>query len=251
MAKYSFSRPDIDWLNLNASIYHTSTFTDQVRLSGTASQIGNGRYFAIDTTGADVNNTSRFDLGPTKMAVTYGADVFQDRVRTFDPFSNGDETTPTGRRTVYGTFIQDHVKWSMFDVIGGLRFDGYELSGGGNSSSGQRVSPKITLGVTPITGIQPYITYAEGYRAPAVTETLVNGLHPQPSSFTFIPNPNLKPETGHTLEAGVNVKFDDTFQKGDKFRAKISIFQNNVLNYIDGVYADPGNDCGTGAAKRL
>lgn len=244
VAKYSFSRPDNDWLNLNASAYRTTTDTNQVRISGTPAQIGNSRFFKIETIGADTNNTSRFDAGPVKMALTYGLDAFQDQVKTYDPFSNGDETTPRGRRMVYGGFLQNHMKWSIVDVIAGLRYDGYQLSGGGNSSHGQRVSPKITIGVTPIEGFQPYVTYAEGYRAPSVTETLVNGLHPVPSAFTFIPNPRLKPEIGKTLEAGVNLKYDNVLQAGDKVRGKVSVFQNRVTNYIEGVFTDPGNDCG-------
>ncbi|HRE21726.1 MAG TPA: TonB-dependent hemoglobin/transferrin/lactoferrin family receptor [Rhabdaerophilum sp.] len=244
VASYSFSRPDNDWLNLNVSAYRTTTDTDQARISGTPAQIGNKRFFKIATYGVDASNTSRFTFGAVKMALTYGADFFEDRVKTSDPFSNGDETTPGGRRLVYGSFIQNHLQWNRFDLITALRFDGYELAGGGNSSSGQRVSPKLTLGYTIIEGIQPYVTYAEGYRAPAITETLVNGLHPVPSTFTFIPNPNLRPEIGKTLEAGLNLKFDNVLKEGDRLRGKFSVFQNRVNNYIEGVFSDPGNDCG-------
>jgi hemoglobin/transferrin/lactoferrin receptor protein len=133
----------------------------------------------------------------------------------------------------------------MVDLIGALRFDAYELAGGNISSDGQRVSPKITLGITPFKGFQPYVTYAEGYRAPAITETLVNGLHPVPASFVFIPNPNLKPEIGKTVELGVNLKYDDLFTQGDRFRAKAAIFQNRVRNFIEGVFTDPGAPCGS------
>lgn len=246
VARYTFSRPDNDWLNLSASAYRTTTDTRQVRISGTPAQIGNARYFKIETIGTDVNNTTRYEFGGVKFATTYGLDLFQDRVRTFDPASNGDETTPGGRRLVYGGFVQQHLSWSMVDVIGGLRYDGYRLEGSTTGSDGQRVSPKITVGITPIQGIQPYVTYAEGYRAPAITETLVNGLHPGGpfSNFTFVPNPNLRPEVGKTLEAGVNLKFDNVLQKGDAVRGKVAIFENRVKDYIEGRLSDPGNDCG-------
>jgi len=244
VGKYSFSRPDNAWLNVNASVYRTTTDTDQVRISGTPAQVGQSRFFKIETIGVDLNNTSRFDLGPVKMALTIGADAFRDRVRTLDIASNGDETTPSGRRTVAGAFVQNHAKWGMVDLIAGLRYDTYELSNGVVSSDGQRVSPKITLGITPIAGLQPYVTYAEGYRAPAITETLVNGLHPVPASFTFIPNPALKPEIGKTIEAGLNIKYDNVLMQGDKLRGKLSIFRNDVTNFIEGTYVDPGAPCG-------
>lgn len=236
VAKYSFSRPDNDWLDLNASAYRTTTETNQVRISGAPAVLGQRRNFEIETIGTDVSNTSRFDFGQAKLAVTYGFDLFQDRVATFDQAGSADKFTPGGRRLVYGGFVQNHVKWSILDVIAALRYDSYELSGGGKSSNGQRVSPKLTIGITPIEGIQPYVTYAEGYRAPSITETLIAGNHPPPASFTFLPNPNLKPETGRTIEAGLNVKYNNILAKGDALRAKFSVFENRVQNYIDAVF---------------
>ncbi len=86
--------------------------------------------------------------------------------------------------------------------------------------------------MTPIQGFEIYGTYAEGYRAPSVTETLISGIHPFPA-FTFLPNPNLLPEVAHNLEAGVNLKYNDVFRPGDTFRAKLTAFTNRVDNYID------------------
>lgn len=238
-ARYSFSRPDLPWLNLNAGLYTTGTDTEQTRLTGTAAQIGKKRNFQISTSGFDINNTSRFDFGAATLALTYGVDGFEDRVKTTDGEPNGssDKFTPSGQRRVYGGFVQGALKWSIFDFIGAARYDAYELSGGSVSSSGQRVSPKITLGVTPVRGLQVYGTYAEGYRAPAITETLIQGIHPPPATFAFRPNPALRPEVGKTIELGVNLKYDDVFVGGDRLRGKFSIFRNDVSNFIEGVFS--------------
>jgi hemoglobin/transferrin/lactoferrin receptor protein len=203
-------------------------------LSGTPIQIGQTRSFFIETTGFDVNNTSRFDMGEAKLAVTYGADLFHDDVKVEDAFGTADLFTPTGERTVYGGFVQGHLSWSIVDVIAAARYDAFDLSGGSASSSGNRLSPKVTLGVTPFTGFQVYGTYAEGYRSPAITETLIGGFHPPPFIFEFLPNPGLKPEVGRTLEAGVNVKYDNVLAQGDTFRAKAAVFQNDVTDFIEG-----------------
>jgi hemoglobin/transferrin/lactoferrin receptor protein len=243
-ARYTFSRPDVPWLNLTANAYITTTDTDQRRVSGTAAQQTQTRFFKIETSGFDVFNTSKFVIGGGSFNLTYGVDYFRDKVSTLDVASNGDETTPSGERGVYGGFVQGHLKYGMFDVIGALRYDGYTLNGNGTSSEGQRLSPKITFGFTPVAGLQFYGTYAEGYRAPAITETLVSGLHPIPASFLFIPNPNLKPEVGKTLEAGINIKYDNVFLPGDRLRGKFAVFRNNVTNFIDGVFVDPGAPCG-------
>lgn len=244
--QYNFTRPDLPWLNLKASIYDTSTDTLQVQVSGTPAEIGNASFFKINTRGFDLNNTSKLHIGETSVFLTYGVDGFRDKVRTFDPFSNGDEFTPGGQRDVYGAFMQAHLKWSMFDVIAAARYDAYKLTSlnGAIGSSGSRISPKITFGYTSINGVRFYASYAEGYRAPAITETLVSEQHPPPAAFTFIPNPTLRPEVGKTIEAGVNLKFNDLFRKDDKFRAKLSVFQNDVTDYIEGVFSDPGAPCG-------
>jgi hemoglobin/transferrin/lactoferrin receptor protein len=237
-AQYGFRSDDTTLVDLRASGYFTSTDAFQRRISGTPAQQQETREFSIETTGFDVNNTSRFDLGEVRLAVTYGGDLFHDKVEVIDEFGTADLFTPLGKRTVYGGFIQNHLQWEMFDLITAARYDAYELEGGTAELDGDRLSPKVTLGVTPFKGFQIYGTYAEGYRSPAITETLVGGFHPPPAVFEFLPNPNLKPEVGKTLEAGVNFKYDDVLMVGDALRAKSAIYQNDVTDFIEGVF-DP------------
>lgn len=234
-AQYAYRSDDTMLVDLRASGYFTSTDAFQRRISGTPAQQLQTREFSIETTGFDINNTSRFDLDDVRLAVTYGGDFFHDKVEVIDEFGTGDLFTPLGKRNVYGAFIQGHLQWEMFDLITAARYDGYELEGDTTKLDGDRVSPKVTLGVTPFKGFQVYGTYAEGYRSPAITETLISGFHPFPV-FEFLPNPNLKPEVGKTLEAGVNIKYDDMLMAGDTLRAKSAIYQNDVSDYIDEVF---------------
>jgi len=163
-------------------------------------------------------------------AVTLGGDFFQDDVTKTTTGDPGSPLTPAGQRTVYGAFAQWKTNYSTwFEVIGALRYDSFRLS---EANKGDRVSPKITVGITPLAGLTPYVTYAEGYRAPAVTEVFVEGYHPG-SIFYFVPNPNLRSEIGKTIEAGINLKYDDIFTKGDRFRGKFNVFQNNIDDFID------------------
>lgn len=231
---YKFARPDTPLADFSGKVYHVETELDQLRLNGSAA--GTRRKFSIETDGIDVNNTSRFNFGQTKLALTYGGDAFEDRVKNFDPGGNGDELTPSGKRTVYGAFVQSHFTFfDTFDVIAALRYDNYELEGGTTQLDGSRVSPKITAGYTVFKGTTLFATYAEGYRSPAVTETLISGSHPPPAAFPLLPNPNLKPEVAHNLEAGINLKYNSVITTGDAFRAKFVAFQNKVDDYIDGV----------------
>jgi hemoglobin/transferrin/lactoferrin receptor protein len=164
--------------------------------------------------------------------LTIGVDGFQDKV---DTSGFGVVFTPSGERTVAGTFAQWKMNYSSWlETIAALRYDHYRLEGGPTETDGGRLSPKFTVGVTPFKGFQPYVTYAEGYRAPAVTETLVAGLHPVVfAPFTFLQNPALQPEIGKTKEIGVNLKYDNIFVANDSFRGKVNVYRNDVTDYID------------------
>lgn len=235
---YTFSRPDSPLLDFSAKAYYTSTDTDQVRTDTFLT-----RSFAIETTGLDVANTSRFSTGLIRHRLTYGGDVFEDRVDSFDQAGSANLFTPSGKRTVYGAFVEDEAQltpWAR--VIGALRYDNYEVEGSNLSKDGDRVSPKGTLAVTPITGIEFFGTYAEGYRAPALTETIISGAHPPGGPpFEFLPNLDVDPEIGKTKEIGVNLKYDNVFSRGDKVRGKLAVYRNDVEDYIDlvGIFGPP------------
>ncbi|UZE50817.1 TonB-dependent hemoglobin/transferrin/lactoferrin family receptor [Rhodopseudomonas sp. P2A-2r] len=272
---WKYSRPDDMLFDFNVSLYGNRVDNDQTKTyhystSGAAlcgagnfgnnisGCVGDRRSYLLDTIGIDVNNTSRFNFGDWRNAVTYGFDAFNDKVTTFDSRGNSNITTPSGERTVSGGFVQLKNNYSTWlEVISALRYDHYELNsagltGGSTSSSGDRLSPKITVGVTPVTGFTPYVSYAEGYRAPSITETLIAGAHATgggPAFFTcadgtaglfcFLPNPNLRAEVGKNKEIGVNLKYNDIFTTGDSVRAKFNFFRNDVDDYIDLVASAP------------
>ncbi len=250
---YTFARPDTPLVDFSSKVYYTSTDQDQNQTLPVTDP-ARWRSYDLATTGFDVFNTSRFTDFGLRHRLTYGIDGFQDEMTVTDKFSTAALFTPNGERTVYGGFIEDEVTvTSWLRVIGALRYDHYSLEGGGTESDGSHVSPKATVAVTPVTGIEVYGTFAEGYRAPALTETLVSGTHPPfapgfPDAFTFVPNPALKPEIGQNKEIGANIKYDNVLMRGDKFRAKISAYQNDVSDYIDlATFGPPIQICPPGA----
>lgn len=232
-AGYRYTPEEGGFWDLSAKTYYTSTLFEQMQPGGGALE----QSFDIGTAGFDLFNTSRFATGAFDHELTYGGDIFRDKVKTTDLLGSSDDLTPSGRRLAYGAFLQDRVKYDTWlEVIGGLRYDGYDLKGETVAIDGQRLSPKLTVGITPWQPVTFYATYAEGYRAPALTETLIDGFHPPPAVGRFLPNPNLRPEVAHTIEAGVNLRFDDVFTGGDNLSAKIGVFQNDVDDYIDQVF---------------
>ena len=269
---WKYSKPDDNLWDWNLSLYGNRTDNDQIKTAhistggaafcgagnvgnNVSGCVGDKRGYVLDTLGIDVYNTTRFNVGDWRNAVTFGIDAFQDDVRTSDSRGNSNITTPGGLRTVSGGFAQLKQNYSTwFEAVSAIRYDRYELhsptvaTGGG----GDRFSPKITIGVTPVAGFTPYVSYAEGYRAPSITETLIAGEHatgggppffPCPGGtvglFCFLPNPSLRPEVGKNKEVGINLKYDNIFSAGDSFRGKFNVFRNDVSDYIDLVGSTP------------
>jgi len=224
--------PDSQWADLAANTYYTATkFTNRNR--GDPDE----RY-EVGTFGLDLYNTSRFETGPVRHTLTYGVDGYHDQVETHDPAGSSDDLTPSGERIVYGTFVEDRAEITdWLEVAGGLRFDGYRLEGDGTVNEGTHVSPKLTVGLKPFEPVTLYATYAEGYRPPAITETLIDGFHPPPvSTGRFFPNPDLKAEVAHNLEGGIGIDKANLLLPDDQFRAKLGVFRNRVDNYIEQVF---------------
>ena len=175
-------------------------------------------------------------------------------MRTFDSRGNSNITTPGGLRTVSGGFAQLKQNYSTWlEVVSAIRYDRYDLNSRTvHRRGGDRFSPKITIGVTPVAGFTPYVSYAEGYRAPSITETLIAGGHATgggPPLFrlpgwhrrpVLLPaQPGLRPEVGKNKEVGLNLKYDGIFTAGDSFRGKFNVFRNDVDDYIDLVASTP------------
>lgn len=239
---YRFARPDVPLVDLSLDGYATTTrdaltfLQDSPRgLYGRlGTRAGDRLTYDLATAGFDAHNTARFETGPVAHALTLGGDGVANRVRTSDQAGGfGAAFTPSGRRELAGAFLQDEIRAAPWlRIVGALRHDGYRLDGGAYRARGARVSPKITVGVAPVGGLELYGTYAEGYRAPTITETLMEGIHPFPA-FAILPNPALRPEVARTVEGGANLRADGVVGPEDALRAKLALFDTAVDGFID------------------
>ncbi|RWP89725.1 MAG: TonB-dependent hemoglobin/transferrin/lactoferrin family receptor [Mesorhizobium sp.] len=264
-ARYNITDEDKSWLDLHINTSYNKTNLDLTSLvplnrfdPSTGLPVvlpaGSTSTFDIGTTSIDIWNTSRFETAGIAHELTYGGDWAGDKVETGGTAGGDSFYTPSGKRNVSGAYVQDKLTWEWLEVIAGLRYDNYSLKDDTHETSGDRLSPRITVGVSPfdsasLAGLQFYGTYAEGYRSPSLSETLISGRHPAGVTFPFLPNPNLRPETGKTVEFGVNYKQDDILEVGDALRIKAAYFNNDVEDYIDGVTLsrfDPTAGCPSG-----
>jgi TonB-dependent heme/hemoglobin receptor len=250
-------KTDSQWFDLNAKLWWSSTDNHQFRPPRTSYGYFDLQY-GLTTVGGSVANTSRFDIPLFNVTWTNGVEYFKDMTKTGAITDQTDPSdtewfsgpTPAGSRDIASAFTElklKHGDW--LELIAGGRYDLYSLQGSGNfinacgpgavectqpfsvDRSEGRFSPKFTAAITPVKGVQFYGTYAQGFRPPQIMETLQYGRHIGDGAI-FAPNPNLLPETSTTLEAGVNLKFDNVFLDGDGFRAKAAIFQTTIDNYI-------------------
>ncbi|MFN4272242.1 MAG: TonB-dependent hemoglobin/transferrin/lactoferrin family receptor [Aliihoeflea sp.] len=235
-AKYTYNPFDNDYWDMEVNVYRSTTRSDQTQVWPT-SAIGNKRFYDVATTGFNLRNASRFSTGAVDHTLTYGGDLAH-----LTGSSDADHFGQ-GKQVAYGAFLQWEGSYgNWLDVTTALRHDGYRLDGSSKATptepssdvslNGERWSPRVTVGVTPFTGLQVYATYSEGYRTPHLQEVFrQNGAH----GSGYEPNLFLRPEVARSWEGGVNVKFDDVVASGDMMRAKVNLFHSDVADYISTV----------------
>lgn len=140
---------------------------------------------------------------------------------------------PSAEQSITAFFIQDEIGLGNFTLTPGVRLDRFEQESpdGRNDRSSERASPRVSLAWQVTPWLQPYVSYAEGFRAPSLTELYVGGQHFPGNNF--IPNPNLRPEVSRNKEVGANLRFSDVFQGGDRLRIRVAAFRNDVDDFIE------------------
>ena len=157
--------------------------------------------------------------GGTEHRLVFGADwseTRQDGIRdgTVPPMGETFPTRPFPQTdyTLAGAFIQDEIVLmdGKLTITPALRYDGYELTGRDDAlfpgtvadQSDGRFSPKIGAVYWATDTFGGYASYAEGFKAPSPMQ--VNNFFSNLAfGYTSAPNPDLKPETSRSFEAGL------------------------------------------------
>ena len=242
--------PDSELVNVTGNFYVNDV--KMVYGPGTSLFVNNaGRVMEDQGIGFDLSNTSKFDLGNVSVVSVNGVEYFHDDVKAYNTVSpiKAGGVNPSGESSIGGFFTENTFSYNMVDVIAGLRYDFYTLDGvvdvASNNAVGLpvgnydldksdgRVDPRITVALNPYEWLQPYVTYAETFRAPTINETMLGGTHAgSGSNSSYSPNPFLEPEVAKGWEIGANIKKDGLFTEGDVFRLKANYYYQNIENYI-------------------
>ncbi|KJE34098.1 hemoglobin [Thalassospira sp. HJ] len=231
---YDYYSASSDLVDAKVNLYGTHTNLRESALSETRLDERD-----LVTLGAEGSNTSRFELGSTNLAVTLGGEVFED---SQEGRRNGEPTTgfyPDADMLISGVYLDN--QFDLTDALqftAGVRYDSFDLSSSsGNSRTDSALSPRFSASYRVTNWLQPYVSYAEAFNAPSLSQLYNDGVHytipgPTPDNY-FVPNPNLDPEKAQTWELGANFKVDQLLTSQDSLRAKLALFRNEVTDYIE------------------
>lgn len=223
----SASSPLID---TKLAVYRNEVDISEKRVPGAAARFDET---GLATNGFDAQNTARFALGAfDAQTLTFGFDGYRDTQRST---RNGAPRTeyPGATQSILGAYVQNEIEiFKRVTFTPGLRFDSFKQEADNNATKKDesRFSPKASIAFQATPWLAPYLSYAEAFRVPSLSERFVSGTH-FPGNV-FVPNPNLKPETAANKEAGANLKFSGVFAESDRLRARAAYFVNDISDYI-------------------
>ncbi|AOL24512.1 hemoglobin/transferrin/lactoferrin receptor protein [Erythrobacter litoralis] len=185
---------------------------------------------------------SSFGMGGMRHQIAFGGDVSftrQEGLRD-GTFPGRSETFPTRAFpvtdfTLGGLFISDEITFAdgAVTLFPALRFDFYDLEPTDDpllvgfvpeGQSDSRLSPKLGATVNLTDEFLLFGNYAQGFLAP--TPSQVNNFFQFPAGgYISAPNPDLRPETSESFEAGARYT-------GDVFSVQVVGFKGDYDNFI-------------------
>jgi len=243
-------------IDLHFIPYHIEGSVDEVDPA-----TGDALIREVETTGFSLDNRMPFSFGSVSGLMTVGGEWYGDEQvgRDTSLVSGVRSGVPSGEDTFWGLFAQIEATVETplglpgeLTLIPGIRYDSYEASSTGNPDKAETaVSPKIAATYQPVDWFFVFGNAGKAFRAPGINELYLSGVHfelPHPCNFgppppgcaalgnvvnSFVPNPNLDPETSKYWEAGAGLSFDDVFTTADVLRFKGSYWRQDVDDFIN------------------
>lgn len=192
--------------------------------------------------GAGVELHSRFETAALKHDVVWGGDASitrQQGTRDGTVPPSGEtfpgKAFPTTDFTLGGLYVQDEITAGSVTVYPALRFDYYKLDPKADplfttATSGQsdtHLSPKIGVVWDATDLVTLFANLAAGFKAPSPSQ-VNTGFANLVANYKSVSNPDLKPETSRTLEAGFRLH-------RDRWRVAVTGFTGEYDDFIEQV----------------
>ena len=250
---YTYDNPSSSHIKPTVSFFNNDTKVTETDLEGT--NAGRTQVRALKTMGVVANNhpdTIRIQKANGSVhenTLLYGLEIYKDEQIGTSSANTIRGGVPNAKGTNIGLHLQNELlikpkdSYDEWLLVGSIRYDSFRLSeqDGSNVKSGDRLSPKISLGYKPDASSMLYLNLSNAYRAPALTEVYAEGTHfitgfnqaTQSLIYNnFIQNTSLKPETVISAEIGGTKVFSDVFTNNDTLNVKTAIYKSYGHDFI-------------------
>ncbi|EOZ1712511.1 TonB-dependent hemoglobin/transferrin/lactoferrin family receptor [Yersinia enterocolitica] len=226
---YHLQPQHLDWLDATTQLYYSEiNVSDDVRSEGYGSRKQATRGIKLE------NRSQLFTHSPATHLLTYGVESYQQQqipkgvIRSFPPaeisFSSG--------------WLQNELTLRDLPVtlLAGTRFDRYKNSRKGFvDREAKNWSSHGAVTVNPTDWLMLFGAYSQAFRSPTLAELYNDSIHFSMGPFftnRWKPNPNLKPESNVTREAGFGLQFDNLLADNDSVKFKTSYFHIDAKDRI-------------------
>ena len=189
---------------------------------------------SLATVGLDLANTSRLAMGGFEHTLTYGVELYRDLQRGLEDGLPAPQFRGSRRETV-GLFLQDRAELSnRLSLLVGLRHDRIDSvpdDEGLESSSFSETSWQGGVLFDLTDRLRLSASFNQAFRAPALRELFIGGQH-FPGN-TYVPNPDLRPESATSYELGLRYEAGSVLVEGDRLRGRLAVFRNDIDDFIE------------------
>tara|TARA_R110002073_G_scaffold184636_9_gene343075 strand:+ start:128 stop:2239 length:2112 start_codon:yes stop_codon:yes gene_type:complete len=240
--------PSVGWMDLDITAFSTRSGVEETETVG-------GRVVdrQLDSWGLRADQRFEFAVGAMDAGLTVGGEIHEDEQSGFDSAGVGGVRggVPDASTRFEGVFAQLELTGAApfglpgeFALLPGVRFDNYESETSGIAANeDSATSGRFGVSYSPNDTVLVFANWAQAFRAPSVNEIYLDGTHfslPHPIlgaptfiSNQFIANPNLRPESTETIEAGIGLQFEDMARTGDSLEIKASVFETQAEDLIN------------------
>jgi hemoglobin/transferrin/lactoferrin receptor protein len=221
-------KPGSPYFDIQAKFYYLNNYYQSSPTATSLEAIP--QQININTSGLKLQNQMLL----AEQKILYGLD-YTDINGSDSNSSNTMLSFPSATQNLYGLFLQD--SWDIINNLNlsaGTRYNAYTSSSGNLNSFGDFFTSQLALNYNFMKDWAGYIAYTEGFSVPTIQDLYLGGVHPYEAGgepfMTMLPNPNLKPQIGKNKTIGI--KYEHKFYPDHTINAGMSVYLNDVDNYI-------------------